>query len=1042
MRWTIVSLTLALLPGAILGQDSPPRSLDPKLKIELFAENPQIVTPTGLDVDYRGRVWAIENNTHQTPAGYKGHPSDRLLVMSDSDGDGRADKIVVFADGLKDAMNIALRPLWYAPPAAAGNADAARTPGLAAYVSTRREIFLLHDDDGDDRAERREMLVRLESTQDYPHNGLAALACDALGWLYFGRGMNRGTDYKLIGSDGTTLLGSAEGGSLYRCRLDGSKLERIATGFWIPHAIGFDAFGKLFAVDNDPDSRPPCRLLHIIQGGDYGYRYRNGRKGLHPFTSWDGEIPGTLPMIAGTGEAPSAVLSYESDGLPEEYVGNLLVTSWGDHRIDRFRLKPKGASFESLAEPLISGGENFRPVSLACAPDGSLYCSDWVLRNYEVHGRGRIWRISAAEAPQREVISLTSISGRSVEEQANLLNSPRADVRRMAATTLRITPVSRDQLWTAIRKRDFPKRGAYEALASAFLIPEVEANKDFDGAPAKKPPFLTGIKGRVVKHDLRGDEVDAALLQLLNQDTPLLQRTMTEATDLVTSVNRLTGDALKQLKATDSAAYDPGFPLTVIELAISNPFYNVIAASVENPGPLNNAIEAVDLADPFVFSAFVRALAATPAGTEPIVTRSKFGKEHPRMRLAALLAARRRDASLEGLLRDGLADRDPAVRRAAVQWVAEERLTGFRPQIEAILNDSAIGPELLLAGIAALEMLDGVAPAEFDKTPAGKYVLPLVRDAARPAAVRALALRMVDPAEPKLDGKLLASLLGSDDPALRLETVRTLQTSPVAEAASLLRSIAADDRADTNLRAEALLGLTRPAGDDKLAPETRDLLLKLLSGHDAALRSEALRTLRAFVATDAEIRQAIQKVSEGAGGEKSNWKDEIALALANTDGARPPPAEFRAALIEKARDTDDARVGGRIFFHANGAQCSRCHTVNGRGGRIGPDLSTIGRSLSRERLVDSILEPSREIAPDFVGWSLETSAGKVLTGTIVHENEGTTIVGDTDGKTTTLKTIDIVSRTPQKASVMPEKLAERMTAQEFRNLLAYLESLR
>ena len=79
---------------------------------------------------------------------------------------------------------------------------------------------------------------------------------------------------------------------------------------------------NLFAVDNDPDSRPPCRLLHIVEGGDYGYRFRNGRKGVHPFTAWNGELPGTLPMVAGTGEAPCGVLSYEADNLPEDYRGS------------------------------------------------------------------------------------------------------------------------------------------------------------------------------------------------------------------------------------------------------------------------------------------------------------------------------------------------------------------------------------------------------------------------------------------------------------------------------------------------------------------------------------------------------------------------------------------------------------------------------------------------------------------------------------------------------------------------------------------------
>ena len=85
----------------------------------------------------------------------------------------------------------------------------------------------------------------------------------------------------------------------------------------------FDAFGRLFAVDNDPDSRPPCRLLHIVEGGDYGYRFRNGRKGLHPFTAWNGELPGTLGMVAGTGEAPSGIVAYESKNLPADYRGAL-----------------------------------------------------------------------------------------------------------------------------------------------------------------------------------------------------------------------------------------------------------------------------------------------------------------------------------------------------------------------------------------------------------------------------------------------------------------------------------------------------------------------------------------------------------------------------------------------------------------------------------------------------------------------------------------------------------------------------------------------
>ena len=78
-----------------------------------------------------------------------------------------------------------------------------------------------------------------------------------------------------------------------------------------------------------------------------------------------GRLPDTLPMLTGTGEAPSGVIAYESDGLPEEYRGALLLTSWGDHFIERHTLTAAGASFVSRREIIVRGDENFRPVGIA-----------------------------------------------------------------------------------------------------------------------------------------------------------------------------------------------------------------------------------------------------------------------------------------------------------------------------------------------------------------------------------------------------------------------------------------------------------------------------------------------------------------------------------------------------------------------------------------------------------------------------------------------------------------------------------------------------
>ncbi|MCH8922673.1 MAG: hypothetical protein IIA67_05940 [Planctomycetes bacterium] len=412
MRCAIFCIAAFVFWGALAqaADVNVPRVLDERLKIELFAAAPQIVTPTGIAVDARGRVLVIESHTHFRPKDYQGPAADRIRMFEDTDGDGRADRVTTFFEGTRHTMNLAIYR------------------DGSVFVATRNEVFRLFDTDGDGKSDRRVSIAKLDTLGDYPHNGLSGFAFDAAGNVYFSFGENLGADYRLVGSDGRTLSGGGEGGNIYRCRADGSGLEQIATGFWNPFHLCLDAYERLFAVDNDPDWRPPCRLLHIVPGGDYGYRFRNGRRGLHPFTSWFGELPGTLPLVAGTGEAPSGVLAYESDNLPADYRGDLLATSWGFHAIQRYRMQPRGASFQSAAETIIKGDQQFRPVGIALAPDGSLYVSDWGDRSYHVHGKGRIWRISAVKEPK-----LT----RAVDPR-KAIHSPHGPLRRQSARRLAV----------------------------------------------------------------------------------------------------------------------------------------------------------------------------------------------------------------------------------------------------------------------------------------------------------------------------------------------------------------------------------------------------------------------------------------------------------------------------------------------------------------------------------------------------------------------------------------------------------------------------
>ncbi len=166
-------------------------------------------------------------------------------------------------------------------------------------------------------------------------------------------------------------------------------MQRIATGFWNPFGLTFDERGRLWAVDNDPDASPPCRLLQVVPGGDYGFQFQFGRAGTNPLIAWNGQLPGTLGYAAGTGESPCAVVIHR---------GFLWVTSWGDNRIERYTLHTKAGEDSAmiLANPevVVQGGPSFRPVGMALAPNGDLIFTDWVDRSYTLHGLGKIWRLS------------------------------------------------------------------------------------------------------------------------------------------------------------------------------------------------------------------------------------------------------------------------------------------------------------------------------------------------------------------------------------------------------------------------------------------------------------------------------------------------------------------------------------------------------------------------------------------------------------------------------------------------------------------------
>jgi putative membrane-bound dehydrogenase-like protein len=745
------------------------------------------------------------------------------------------------------------------------------------YLTHRNGVIILRDKDGDGVSESRTTVLQMDTAANYPHNGIGGIAFSPDGWMFVGMGENFGEKYTIKGSDGSSHSGGGEGGNVFRCRPDGSQLKLVATGFWNAFGLAFNRDGYLFCVDNDPDSRPPCRLLDVVTGADFGYKYGYGRSGLHPFTAWNGELPGTLPMIAGTGEAPSGILDCDYAKLPARYAGGLLITSWGDHQIEFYRPKPSGASLRAEREVIAQGDEWFRPVGIAATSDGTVYFTDWVDKDYSVHRKGRIWRLAA-------------------------------------------------------------RPGTKASIAAA------------------KP------------HKTRPNPARQRMLHLLEADSP---------EDYAELLRGLTdGDA------------------------------------------------------------FVRSGAMTSLARPPFregILREQNNKD-PRARLGALLVLRRAKYEHPApLLEKWLADTDADIRRMALVWAGEEKLSGLASHLNAVLSAGPVTPLLLQTFKTASEILNGTN-AEPTIPQSGT---------AHSSAGRTLVLNMAVKHDPAQAIDVLADPRSDRLGQLRIEAARTMAESPGDKATTVLLSAALSRKNPAELRAEAILAL---AGQ---SAAVLSKLTGLLDDPSATIRIETTRALRSS-ASHPVVRDALQKKlqSLGDGARDRMLAEQLRFALFppgatsvqpdRSDSVRPSSEEqWRKALSEGG----NVASGRRVFFNPS-VGCARCHRIEDHGGKIGPDLSTIARSADREKLMQSILHPSREIAPQFVQYVVETKDGQSYSGLLAGASaDGSVTLMTADGNGVVIPVEQIVSNLTSSVSLMPEGLENALAVQDFRDLLVFLLSL-
>jgi putative heme-binding domain-containing protein len=262
---------------------------------------------------------------------------------------------------------------------------------------------------------------------------------------------------------------------------------------------------------------------------------------------------------------------------------------------------------------------------------------------------------------------------------------------------------------------------------------------------------------------------------------------------------------------------------------------------------------------------------------------------------------------------------------------------------------------------------------------------------------------------------------------------------------------AARERWQLGRKIAAQANLKRPSDADLAAAENQRL--REAGRRKAARDAERARligellgsTSRASALADAVADDTLPQATRGVVLAAAASADPLVVGL--FERFLPPESRARRLGVEIDPDTilsvgGDADRGRRLFAESAAVQCRSCHAVGGSGGGVGPALDRVAGRLDRRQLLESLLEPSKTIAPEYRSWVAVTTDGTAVTGLVVQRTADTVSIVDATGKRTDLAAGTIEELEPLPTSLMPEQLLRDLTAEQAADLLAYLESLR
>jgi putative membrane-bound dehydrogenase-like protein len=962
-------------------------------EVQLFAAEPDIAKPISMAWDERGRLWIAETvdypNDMQVPG--KGH--DRIKILEDTDGDGRADKITVFADKLSIPTGLAF---------ANGGVVVAQAPDMLFLKSTK----------GDDHADVRQVLFHGWGTTD-THSGPSNLRRGFDNWIWGSVGYSgfRGT----VGGKDQRF-----GQGIWRMKLPqaplapggrgvGGEGEGIQLEFLTPTSnntwgLGLREAGDVFAsTANNQHSvylGLPNRVFEGVRGWHgVGSAGIEDHKKFHPITSLVRQVDWHGGFTAAAGHA-----IYTARSFPQEYwdraafvcepTGHLVHVDW---------LTPVGSNFVSKDgwNMLASDDEWTAPIMAEVGPDGALWVIDWY--NYIVQhnptpsgfttGRGNAYETPLRDKTHGRIYRIV-YKGAKTTPQVHL---DRADTQELVAA------LGHENLWwRQTAQRLLVERGKTDVLpALATLV------RDGKNGPAAQHALWT-MHGLGAFGSPQTIWLEAARAGLAHPDPGarraalgVLPRTADGAALLLASKCLTANDAHVRLDALVALSEMPGSPesAAAVVALLGEP------ANASDRWIPSAAIAAAARSD----LAFLQAAAKAqpkPEAESGLTTAVRVIAEH---------LARRAPADSAAPLLASLGTARPAVAEAllaglAVGWPIN-RPVQFDAKADAEV--SVLSTRLSRGGMLQLAALfrRWGQPDKLKQLTAGIKTSLLARVA---------------------DGKLsddtrlsaaheLVTLVGDESAAGALLEQITPQASP-----TLTRGLVdalGQSTADS-------VGQTLVKRWGELTPSARGPAISVLLQRPAWTRALLTGLEGGQVdKTDLSIEQAqlLSKYPEKTIAER-------AAKLLASSGRLPSPDRQKVldTLLPLAqRHGDKAR--GKVVFETN---CSKCHRHGSLGNVVGPDLTGVGARARPDILID-ILDPNRSVEGNYRQYQIETKQGTILTGLLAAETKTAVELLDSDAKRHVVLREDIEGMLSSKQSLMPEGF-EKIGADDLVALLDFL----